>query len=86
MAPVVLALTAAASAVVDATPAGAAVTDELARTGRTIPFLAAGVAVGVALLLRAGASRVSDDERDAPDPGAEHDRAGAPPADGDHGR
>lgn len=32
----------------------------LAQTGRTIPFLAAGVAVGVALLLRAGVSRLDD--------------------------
>lgn len=36
----------------------------LPTTGRTIPFLAAGVAVGIALLLRAGRSKLDDDDRD----------------------
>lgn len=40
---------------------------DLAQTGRTIPFLVAGVAVGVALLLRVGASRLDDRDGDAGD-------------------
>ena len=36
----------------------------LPATGRTIPFLAAGVAVGIALLLRAGRSKLDDDDRE----------------------
>ncbi len=36
----------------------------LPTTGRTIPLLAAGVAVGIALLLRAGRSRLDDDDRE----------------------
>ncbi len=36
----------------------------LPTTGRTIPFLAAGVAIGIALLLRAGRSKLDDDDSD----------------------
>lgn len=39
----------------------------LPATGRTIPLLAAGVAVGIALLLRAGRSRLDDDPTDDDD-------------------
>lgn len=36
----------------------------LPTTGRTIPLLAAGVAVGIALLLRAGRSKLDDDDHE----------------------
>ena len=45
----------------------------LPATGRAIPILAAGIAIGVALLLRAGASRLSDgDAEPEPDRDADH--------------
>ncbi len=45
----------------------------LAETGRAIPFLAAGVAIGVALLLRAGRSRL-DQETSAEPAGTADER------------
>ena len=54
-------LVAAASPAAAGTSAGASA---LPTTGRAIPILAAGVAIGVALLLRAGASRLGGDDDD----------------------
>lgn len=61
----------ARAAVLAAPAAVEAVSSDLARTGRAVPLLAAGIAVGVGLLLRAGRSRL--DRRDAEEPAPDDD-------------